>query len=135
ETEALAGVEAMAATSSSLETLVLGVGDLSAIQGIRARHSGAGDGGGAAAPAAYPGDMWHYARNRMIVAARANGLDAVDGPYADFRDPDGYRRDAGWAATLGAVGKWAIHPSQIEIANEVFAPTPNEIERAKAVIE
>ena len=128
ETEALARVEEIAGCCERLEALILGVGDLSASQGIRTGHIGE-------ASDRYPGDMWHYARNRMIVAARANGLDAVDGPFANFRDPEGYRRDAGWAATLGAVGKWAIHPSQIEIANEVFAPTAHEIERAKAVID
>ena len=83
----------------------------------------------------YPGDIWHYARTRMIVAARANGLDAIDGPYANFRDADGYRRDATWASTLGCVGKWAIHPSQIEIANDVFAPTEKEIETARQMVE
>ena len=77
----------------------------------------------------YPGDMWHHARVRMITACRANGIDAIDGPFGNFKDPDGYRREATWAATLGAVGKWAIHPSQIEIANDVFAPTPHEIEQ------
>ena len=128
ETEALARVEEIAACSPRLEALILGVGDLSASQGIRSGHIGD-------ASDRYPGDMWHYARNRMIVAARANGLDAVDGPYANFRDPDGYRREAGWAATLGAVGKWAIHPSQVPIANEVFAPTEREITQARAVVE
>src|SRR3954454_2421894 len=128
ETEALARVEEVAACCPRLEALILGVGDLSASQGIRVGHIGE-------SADRYPGDMWHYARNRMIVAARANGLDAVDGPFANFRDPDGYRRDAGWAATLGAVGKWAIHPSQVPIANEVFAPTAGEIERAQAVID
>ncbi len=133
ETEALAGVEAIAASSPRLEALILGVGDLSASQGIRARHIGAvGGGGGAAQP--YPGDLWHYARNRMIVAARANGLDPIDGPYADFADDDGYRREAAWAATLGAVGKWCIHPNQIRPANEVFAPTPAEIDEARRVV-
>ena len=78
--------------------------------------------------------MWHYARNRLIVAARANGLDAVDGPYADFNDAEGYRREAAWAATLGAVGKWCIHPSQITVANDVFAPTPAEIDQARQVV-
>ena len=78
--------------------------------------------------------MWHYARNRMIVAARANRLDAIDGPNANFRDLDDYRTDATWAATLGAVGKWAIHPSQIAIANEVFSPTADEIAQAERVI-
>ena len=79
--------------------------------------------------------MWHYARNRMIVAARAAGLDAVDGPYANFRNGDGYRREASWAATLGAVGKWAIHPSQIALANEIFAPTEAEVAQAREAIE
>jgi citrate lyase subunit beta/citryl-CoA lyase len=128
ETEALACVEEIAACSPRLEALILGVGDLSASQGIRVGHIGD-------ASARYPGDMWHYARNRMIVAARANGLDAIDGPYANFRNPDGYRVDAGWAATLGAVGKWAIHPSQVPIANEVFAPTEKEIAQAREVID
>jgi citrate lyase subunit beta/citryl-CoA lyase len=128
ETEALARVEEIAACSVRLEALILGVGDLSASQGIRTGHIGD-------AADRYPGDMWHYARNRMIVAARANGLDAIDGPFANFRNADAYRKEAGWAATLGAVGKWAIHPSQVPIANEVFAPTPAEAERARAVVE
>lgn len=128
ETEALSMVEEIAACSPRLEALILGVGDLSASQGIRAAHIGTAEGGG------YPGDMWHYARNRMIVAARANGLDAIDGPFGDFTDADGYRRQANWASTLGAVGKWCIHPSQIELANQVFAPTADEIERAIEVI-
>jgi citrate lyase subunit beta / citryl-CoA lyase len=128
ETEALARVEELAACCERLEALILGVGDLSASQGIRAGHIG---GGGDR----YPGDMWHYARNRMIVAARAAGIDAIDGPYANFRDEEGYRREAGWSATLGAVGKWAIHPSQVTLANEVYAPTEQEIAQAKAVVE
>jgi citrate lyase subunit beta/citryl-CoA lyase len=128
ETEALARVEEIAGCSDRLEALILGVGDLSASQGIRTGHIGD-------SADHYPGDMWHYARNRMIVAARANGLDAVDGPYANFHNPDGYLREAGWAATLGCVGKWAIHPSQIELANEVFAPTTEEVTRARRAIE
>ncbi|MGZ4738138.1 MAG: HpcH/HpaI aldolase/citrate lyase family protein [Ilumatobacteraceae bacterium] len=127
ETEALARVEEIAGCSPRLEALILGVGDLSASQGIRSGHVGA-------TVAHYPGDMWHYARNRMIVAARANRLDAIDGPNADFRDLDGYRTEATWASTLGAVGKWAIHPSQVPIANEVFSPTPAEVAEAKRVI-
>ena len=70
----------------------------------------------------------------MIVAARANGLDAIDGPYGAINNPEGYEREAAWAATLGSVGKWAIHPSQIAIANQVFAPTAKEIERATAAV-
>jgi citrate lyase subunit beta/citryl-CoA lyase len=124
ETEALARVEEIAASSSRLEALILGVGDLSASQGIRMGHVDD--------PALrYPGDMWHYARNRMIVAARANGLDAIDGPYPNYRDGDGYRREATWGSTLGCAGKWCIHPDQIEIANDVFSPTEKEIALAQ----
>jgi citrate lyase subunit beta / citryl-CoA lyase len=128
ETEALARVEEIAASSPRLEALILGVGDLSASQGIRTGHI--------SDPAMrYPGDMWHYARNRMIVAARANGLDAIDGPYPNYRDGDGYRREASWGSTLGCAGKWCIHPSQIEIANDVFAPTEKEIALAKRMCD
>jgi citrate lyase subunit beta/citryl-CoA lyase len=128
ETEALARVEEIAAASPRLEALILGVGDLSASQGIRMGHI-------SDPSTRYPGDMWHYARNRMIVAARANGLDAIDGPFPNYRDADGYRRDASWASTLGCAGKWCIHPSQIEIANDVFAPTEKEIELAKRMCD
>ena len=128
ETEALARVEEIAGCSPRLEALILGVGDLSASQGIRM--------GNVSDPALrYPGDMWHYARNRMIVAARANKIDAIDGPYPNYRDGGGYRREATWGATLGAAGKWCIHPSQIEIANDVFAPTQKEIEVAKRMCD
>jgi citrate lyase subunit beta / citryl-CoA lyase len=129
ETEALANVEAIAASSPRLEALILGVGDLSASQGIRVSAIEAGGEGG------YPGDIWHYARNRLIVAARANGLSAVDGPFAGIANIDGYRRECSWAATLGAAGKWAVHPSQIAVANEVFAPTAAEIEQATSMVE
>ena len=128
ESAALANVEAIAGCSPRLEALILGFGDLSASQGMRF--------GVATDPALkYPGDIWHHARARMITACRANGLDAIDGPFANFKDPGGYRREATWAATLGAVGKWAIHPNQIEIANDVFAPTPHEIETARKMSE
>jgi len=124
ESAALSRVEEIAASSTRLEALILGFGDLSASQGVRL--------GIASDPSLrYPGDMWHFARVRMISACRANGLDAIDGPFGNFRDPEGYRREATWAATLGAVGKWAIHPGQIELANEVFAPTVAEIESAR----
>jgi citrate lyase subunit beta / citryl-CoA lyase len=124
ESAALSRVEEIAGASPRLEALILGFGDLSASQGVRL--------GIASDPALrYPGDIWHHARVRMISACRANGIDAIDGPFGNFRDSEGYRREATWAATLGAVGKWAIHPSQIELANDVFAPTPQEIENAR----
>ncbi|MBJ2152360.1 CoA ester lyase [Paracoccus sp. IB05] len=81
------------------------------------------------------GDMWHYALARMVVAARANGLRPVDGPFGDFSDPDGYRAAAKRAAVLGCEGKWAIHPSQVDLANEVMSPSEAEVTRAKRILE
>jgi malyl-CoA/(S)-citramalyl-CoA lyase len=81
------------------------------------------------------GDMWHYALARMVVAARANGLRPVDGPFGDFQDPDGYRAAAKRAAVLGCEGKWAIHPSQVALANEVMSPSEAEIEKAKRILQ
>jgi citrate lyase subunit beta / citryl-CoA lyase len=128
EVEALARVDEIAACSPRLEALILGVGDLSASQGVRMGH--------VSDPALrYPGDIWHYARVRMVVAARANGLDAIDGPFPDSRDSDAYRREATQGATLGCVGKWAIHPDQVPIANDVFSPTEKEITLAKRMVE
>ncbi len=128
ETEALSRVEEIAACSPRLQALILGVGDLSASQGVRASHIGVRGAG-------YPGDLWHFARARLVVAARANGLDAIDGPFANFRDPEGYRTEATWSSTLGFVGKWAIHPDQIAIANDVYAPTAEEIATARTMVD
>ena len=81
------------------------------------------------------GDMWHYAIARMVVAARANGLRPIDGPFGDFSDPDGYKAQANRASVLGCEGKWAIHPSQIDIANELFSPSEKEVTQAKRILE
>ena len=81
------------------------------------------------------GDMWHYAIARMVVAARANGLRPIDGPFGDFSDPDGYKAQAYRAAVLGCEGKWAIHPSQIDLANEINSPSDAEIDKAKRILE
>ncbi|HYW92379.1 MAG TPA: CoA ester lyase [Gammaproteobacteria bacterium] len=124
EVEAMIDVENIARASERLEAVIFGPGDYSASQGIRVADIGGTSGG-------YPGDLWHYARNKIVIAARAAGIDAIDGPYANFRDPDGYRREAGRAATLGFAGKWAIHPSQIALGNEVFSPTQEEVDRAR----
>jgi citrate lyase subunit beta/citryl-CoA lyase len=126
EAEALTRVEEIAGCSPRLEALILGVGDLSASLGMRTGHIGDSS--------RYPGDVWHYARNRMIAAARAAGIDAIDGPYANYGNADGYREQCAWSATLGAVGKWCIHPSQVPIANDVYAPTAAEIERATRIV-
>ena len=81
------------------------------------------------------GDMWHYAISRMVVAARANGLRPVDGPFGDFSDPDGFRAAAKRAAVLGCEGKWAIHPSQVALANEVMSPSDEEVTRARRILD
>lgn len=132
ETEALACVEDIARCSRRLEALILGVGDLSASQGMPGAHIGLVAEG--ADRSTYPGDIWHYARSRMVVAARANGIDAVDGPYGNFRDGDGYRSEASLGVALGAVGKWCIHPSQVAIANDMFAPGDEDVARAARIV-
>ena len=78
--------------------------------------------------------MWHYAIARMVVAARANGLRPVDGPFGDFSDADGYRAAGNRAAVLGCEGKWAIHPSQVALANEVFSPSAKEVDKARRIL-
>ncbi len=80
------------------------------------------------------GDMWHYAIARMVVAARAAGLRPIDGPFGDFSDADGFKAQARRSAVLGCEGKWAIHPSQVALANEVFTPPEKEVERARRVL-
>jgi citrate lyase subunit beta/citryl-CoA lyase len=124
EVEALQQVDGIAAASDRLEALIVGFADYAASQGVDFDDR-----------TSYPGDIWHYVRNRTVVAARANGLDAIDGPYADISDPEGYRRECVRSRTLGFVGKWAIHPSQIGIANEVYAPNPEDVEHARRVVE
>jgi len=81
------------------------------------------------------GDMWHYAVARMVVAARATGLRPIDGPFGDFSDPEGFKAQARRAAALGCEGKWAIHPSQIELANEVNSPSKAEVDKAQRILK
>lgn len=131
EVEALVSINEIVSSSDRLEAVILGMGDLAASQGMRLGHIGVADGDAASR---YPGDVWHYARNQMIVAARCAAIDAIDGPYANFARPEGYEQSAQTFAMLGGVGKWCIHPSQIEIANRVFAPTSAEIETALRAI-
>jgi malyl-CoA/(S)-citramalyl-CoA lyase len=80
------------------------------------------------------GDMWHFAIARMVVAARANGLRPIDGPFGDFSDSEGYKAAARRAAALGCEGKWAIHPSQIQPANEIFSPSEAEVDKARRIL-
>jgi citrate lyase subunit beta/citryl-CoA lyase len=83
----------------------------------------------------YPGDQWHSAISRMTVACRAYGLRPIDGPFGDFNDPEGFKLAAKRAAALGCEGKWAIHPSQIALANEVFTPPSAEVEKAQRILQ
>ena len=122
EAEAIMRVEEIAGASDRLEALIFGMGDYSASQGI--------DPGAVSGDTGYPGDIWHYPRYKMIVAARSFGLDAVDGPFVNFRDGNYFRTECRRAKQLGAVGKWAIHPSQVSIAQEVFSPTQSEVDKA-----
>lgn len=123
----LANSEAIAASSRRLEAMHFGVADLAA--SLRARTVSIGG-----VHPDYPGDPWHGALVRVVTACRAYGLRAIDGPFGDFNDPEGYRAAAKRAAALGYDGKWAIHPSQIALANEVFSPPPEEVERARRIL-
>ena len=124
----MANVEAIAQSSRRLEAMHFGVADYAA--SCRARTVNIGG-----LNPDYPGDQWHAALSRMIVACRAYGLRAIDGPFGDFKDPDGYVAAARRGAALGIEGKWAIHPSQIALANEVFTPPAREVERARRILD
>jgi citrate lyase subunit beta/citryl-CoA lyase len=111
-----------------LEALHFGVADYAASNRARTTNIGGLN-------PDYPGDQWHFAISRMTVACRAYGLRAIDGPFGDIKDPDGYKDAARRAAALGCEGKWAIHPSQIALANEVFTPPAAEVDKAKRILE
>jgi citrate lyase subunit beta / citryl-CoA lyase len=124
EVEALQRVEEIARSSPRLEALIFGLYDYAASQGVDARAIEADS-------AMYEGDIWHYARNKIVIAARAAGIDAVDGPFIDFQNAEGFRRTCIRVRTLGFSGKWAIHPSQIALANDVFTPSDKDIAWAR----
>lgn len=128
--EAMVMVEAIARSSRRLVALSFGPADYAASVGIRTTDIG----GHGAAHDPYPGHRMHYPLSRMVVAARAAGLAALDGPYGDFGDQEGLVRSAGLAAALGCDGKWAIHPSQVAPLNAFFAPTSDEAQQAQGVI-
>ncbi len=111
-----------------LEALHFGVADFAASNRARTTNIGGLNPN-------YPGDQWHAAISRMTVACRAYGLRPIDGPFGDFKDPEGFKAAAKRAAALGCEGKWAIHPSQIELANEVFTPPPAEVKKAKRILQ
>lgn len=119
----LARVDEIAAASPRLEALILGYADLGASLGMPAENLD---------PAV---DRWHFARAKLLVAARAAGLEAIDGPFLGIADREGLEREASRARSLGYDGKWAVHPSQLEPLNACFTPSPAEIERAREVLD
>ncbi len=123
----MANVDEIARSSPRMEALHFGVADYAA--SCRARTVNIGG-----LNPDYPGDQWHHGLSRMLIACRAHGIRPIDGPFGDFNDPDGYVLAAKRAAALGYEGKWAIHPSQIELANQVFSPPEKEVEHARAVL-
>jgi len=125
-------VSTVARASGRLQTLVFGVADYSASVSARlVSISGHGEG----EQDIYPGHRWHFALSRMVMAAKSAGLQAIDAPYGNFRDPEGLERAAAIAAALGCDGKWAIHPDQLSILNSVFSPSDEDIERARRILE
>jgi len=125
----MANVENIAYSGSvgRLEALHFGVADYAASNRARTTNIGGLN-------PDYPGDQWHSAISRMTVACRAYGLRPIDGPFGDIKDPDGYKLAARRAAALGIEGKWAIHPTQVDLANEVFTPPLTEVEKAKRIL-
>jgi citrate lyase subunit beta/citryl-CoA lyase len=122
EVKGLQNIDEICNAHPRLECAVFGMGDYSASQGIDIRSGGDND---------YPGDIWYYPRFRLALAARAAGIDPVDGPYGNYSNPDAYRKEARLAMIVGCVGKWAIHPSQIELALDVFTPKRAAVDAAR----
>jgi malyl-CoA/(S)-citramalyl-CoA lyase len=141
----MANVEAIShARPDRLEAMVFGVADYAA--SVQARTTNIGGANpdysvltdpdpGTGSRNVHWGDQWHFGISRMVAACRARGLRPIDGPFGDLADADGYRSAARRAAALGCEGKWAIHPSQIELANEVFTPATDEVERAERILQ
>lgn len=141
----MANVEAISrARPDRLEAMVFGVADYAA--SVQARTTNIGGANpdysvltdpdpGSGARSIHWGDQWHFGISRMVAACRAQGLRPIDGPFGDYEDADGYRSAARRAAALGCEGKWAIHPAQVELANEVFTPDETEIERAERILQ
>ena len=139
----MANVEAIAQASRRLEALSFGVADYAAstrarttvIGGVNPEYGVLSDVDADGGRNYFWADQWHAAQTRMLVACRAYGLRPIDGPFGDFGDRDGYLAAARRAAVLGYEGKWAIHPSQIELANDVFTPSQAEVTKARRIVE
>ena len=124
----MSNIKSIATSSSRLEALHFGVADYAA--SMRARTVVIGG-----LNPDYPGDQWHHGLSTLVMTCRSFGLRAIDGPFGDFNDTAGYLNAAKRAAAIGFEGKWAIHPSQIDLANEVFSPPEDEVNKAKRILE
>lgn len=139
----MANVEAIAQSSRRLEAMSFGVADYAAstrarttvIGGVNPDYGVLADKDPEGGRSYFWADQWHAAQTRMLIACRAYGLRPIDGPFGDFSDADGYLAAAKRAAVLGYEGKWAIHPSQIELANKVFTPSDAEVTKARRILE
>jgi len=127
-TRGLINVEDICAASPRLETIIFGPADFAASMEMPVLT------GGVQIPD-YPGDHFHYVFSKILMAGRANGLQVIDGPYLYVRDPDGFRDYCKRTHTLGYDGKWALHPDQVTILNEVFSPTQEQFDRAWAILD
>jgi malyl-CoA/(S)-citramalyl-CoA lyase len=136
----LSNIDEIAGSSKRLESLHFGSADYAASQRMRTTNIGGGNADyvmltdGPDARVRHWNDLWHYPLFRMVQAARAHGLMAIDGPFGDYGDPDGFRVQAMRTTILGCEGKWAIHPSQVALANEIYTPPVKEFERAEAIL-
>ncbi len=124
----MSNIKEIATSSDRLEALHFGVADYAA--SLRARTTVIGG-----LNPDYPGDQWHHGLSKLVVTCRAYGLRAIDGPFGDFNDPDAYIDAAKRAAAIGIEGKWAIHPSQIDLANKVFSPPKAEVDKANRILD
>jgi len=121
-------IERIAIASPRIESLIFGPGDYAAAAGIPQLTVGA-------ISETYGGDHWHYVLSKIVTVAHAYGLHAIDGPYAAIRDLDGFRTVAARSCALGFDGKWALHPDQIPICNEIYSPSETEFVRAISILE
>jgi citrate lyase subunit beta/citryl-CoA lyase len=124
----LVNVDAIAAASPRLETIVFGPADFMASINMKSLVVGE-------QPPGYPADAYHYILMRILIAARARDLQAIDGPYLQIRNADGFREVARRAAALGYDGKWVLHPDQIAAANEIFSPSQDDYDHAELILD